>query len=255
MTLLVSAAVWVLSTASAPQNTPKSNAGKCDEALAKLCPMWQPKQQCQLCAGIHQHDLRVADCTPDEVRDFCIFGNSCGAVPVSCAPNCAGAIAKSLMDCSASGGGTVTLSAGIYHCNDAAIADHQPMLKLSGLKNVALVGATSSGDFHATGPDPTATTLLIYGMKAAFSISSSSNIQITNIQIDMERQPYTFGKCTAVTPTSFTLTCTLYLPICSLIVPILTLCYLIFGGCLRSLRHKQLIQKRIHFRRQYQIIC
>jgi hypothetical protein len=99
------------------------------------------------------------------------------------------------------------LSAGIYHCNDTAAPDYQPMLELSGLNNVALVGAAGSGGFDTAGPDTTATTLLFHGMKAAFAIGSSSNIKVQNIQIDMMRQPYTFGKATAVTATSFTLAC------------------------------------------------
>ena len=186
------------------------NAGfsvNCAEALATVCPEWQPKQQCQVCAGVHQHALRVAECTPEEIHKFCSLRRTCGTVPLSCAPNCASAIVKSLMECSALGGGTVTLSAGIYHCNDTAAPDYQPMLHLEGLKDVALVGAAGSGDFHTPGPDPTATTLLFHGMKAAFEIGSSSNIKVQNIQIDMVRQPYTFGKATAVTATSFTMEC------------------------------------------------
>jgi len=204
LALLVSA---VASEAHAAAGHTAARGNDCVEALTTLCPEWQPKQQCQVCAGVHQHALRVADCTPAEIHEFCSFGDTCGTVPLSCAPNCATAIVKRLTECSASGGGTVTLSAGIYHCNDTAAPDYQPMLELSGLNNVALVGAAGSGGFDTAGPDTTATTLLFHGMKAAFAIGSSSNIKVQNIQIDMVRQPYTFGKATAVTATSFTLAC------------------------------------------------
>lgn len=206
--LLLALLVTPVASVAHAGHASRAPRGNCVEALTTLCPEWQrPKQQCQVCAGVHQHALRVADCTADDIREFCSFGDTCGTVPLSCAPNCATAIIKSLTDCSESGGGTVTLSAGIYHCNDTGAPDYQPMLQLSGLKNVALVGAAGTGGFDTAGPDPTATTLLFHGMRAAFAIGSSSNIKVQNIQIDMVRQPYTFGKATAVTATSFTLAC------------------------------------------------
>ena len=133
------------------------------------------------------------------------FERSCGAVSaVSCAPNCGSAIVTALETCSASGGGTVTLSAGIYVVNDTTPAAG-PSLPLRNLANVQLVGAAGSGDYYTAGPDPAATTLMIYGLRGAFALSNCSNVRVRNIQIDMNRLPYTYGQCTAATETSFTL--------------------------------------------------
>jgi hypothetical protein len=228
----------------------------CIEALTTLCPEWQPKQQCQVCAGVHQHALRVAECTPQEIRTFCSLGDTCGTVPLSCAPNCASAIVKQLTQCSASGGGTVTLSAGIYHCNDTAAPDYQPMLHIEGIKNVALIGAAGSGKFNSASPDPTATTLLFHGMKAAFEIGSSSNIKVQNIQIDMVRQPYTFGKATAVTATSFTLECACSWHYCVHTRSLRSPCASEpLNRCFATPRREQSTQRHTHFRHLSQTTC
>ena len=134
-----------------------------------------------------------------------IHGRSCGAVPTSCAPGCANAIVTALKDCAAGGGGTVSLASGTYHLNDSNwVADGQPMLILRGLHNVTLAGQAGSGDYYGREIDPTATTLLIYGLRGAFSLSNCSNVHITGLQIDMERQPYTYGRCVAADKGSFT---------------------------------------------------
>jgi hypothetical protein len=117
----------------------------------------------------------------------------CGTVPLSCAPNCGSAIVTALSDCSASGGGTVSLSAGIYIVNDTSPASG-PALLLTDLMNVNLVGEAGSRDYYSTtGPDPSATTLMIYGLRGAFSLSNCSNLIVKGVQVDMERQPYTYA--------------------------------------------------------------
>ena len=131
------------------------------------------------------------------------FARSCGPVPLSCAPNCGGAIVKALTDCNAGGGGTVTLSAGIYEMNDTGAKDHQPIMTVAGLSGVALKGETGSGDYYTAGPDPTATTLMVHGMKGFASIADSANVRFEGLQVDMLRQPYTYGQCTKVSGDSF----------------------------------------------------
>ena len=98
-------------------------------------------------------------------------GGACGSVPLACAPNCAAAIRDALTKCSAAGGGTVVLAAGLYHLNDSAVEQLQPMIALSGLANVALVGQPGAGRYDSLAPDPTATTLLVYGMRGGRSRS------------------------------------------------------------------------------------
>ena len=135
-----------------------------------------------------------------------IISRACGVVPLSCAPTgCAKAIVQAMQDCSASGGGTVSLSAGTYHLNDTNwVPIRQPMLILKNLNSVALVGHAGTGGYYTDGPDPTATTLLIYGMQGAFSWSNCTNIKARGLQVDMHRQPYTYGICTAASVSSFT---------------------------------------------------
>jgi hypothetical protein len=97
-------------------------------------------------------------------------------------------------DCSAAGGGTVTLSAGIYVVNDTAPATG-PALFLRNLNGVALLGEAGTRAYYTAGPDPSATTLMIYGLRGAFSLSNCSDVSVKGIQVDMERQPYTYVGC------------------------------------------------------------
>ena len=131
--------------------------------------------------------------------------SACGSVPLACAPNCAAAIRDALTKCSAAGGGTVVLAPGLYHLNDSAVAELQPMIVLSGLANVALVGQPGAGRYDSMQPDPTATTLLVHGLQGTFALSDSNNIRLQGIHVDMARQPYTYGQCTAVGNGSFTI--------------------------------------------------
>jgi hypothetical protein len=133
-----------------------------------------------------------------------VVAAACGGVPLSCAPSCGSAITAALNGCSAAGGGIVQLRAGVYHLNDSLISspDLSCLIKLDGLSNVVLAGAGGAG----RGPDPTATsTLLIHGLRGAIWVHNSTNIRFEHLDIDMARVPYTFGKCTAVTPASMTL--------------------------------------------------
>ena len=127
--------------------------------------------------------------------------SSCGAVPLTCAPNCGSAIERACVTCSSAGGGTVTLAAGTYHANDAVGGT----VALKNLHNVALVGQAGSGDYYTAAPDPTATTFLVYGLRGFLSLTNCTNMQIKGIQVDMKWQPYTYGQCTAVDPASFTI--------------------------------------------------
>ena len=133
------------------------------------------------------------------------FSRGCAAVPLSCAPGCAKAIEDALIACSTAGGGTVQLAPGTYHANDSSwVADGQAMVILKGLQNVRLQGQTGSGRIDTPQPDPTATTLLVYGLHGAFALSNCTNVQIVGIQVDMARQPYTYGQCTAADAGTFT---------------------------------------------------
>jgi hypothetical protein len=144
------------------------------------------------------------------------MGQDCGTVPLSCKPNCATAIATAVTKCSSGGGGTVLLSAGIYVLNDTAIADGQMLIVLNNVHRVALVGAASSRDSSgrhtrslASTPSTKApgksTTLMIYGLRGAFEVSNSSNVAFRFFEVDMVRQPYTYGKCVAVAKNAFSI--------------------------------------------------
>ena len=133
------------------------------------------------------------------------FSRDCGVVPLSCAPNCASAIQRALTACSVAGGGTVTLATGTYHANDTSwTPNRQPMIILKNLRNVALAGNPGSRIYDSPNPDPSATTLLLYGLHGAFSLANCSNVKISGIQVDMVRQPYTYGQCVSVDESSFT---------------------------------------------------
>ena len=144
-----------------------------------------------------------ADAAARNPRSY--FSRDCGIVPLSCAPNCASAIQLALTACSAAGGGTVNLVAGVDHANDTSwTPNRQPSIILKNLRDVALAGNPGSRIYDSPNPDLTATTLLLYGLHGAFSLANCSNIQISGIQVDMVRQPYTYGQCVSVDESSFT---------------------------------------------------
>jgi hypothetical protein len=207
------------STASAPARLPAmmrvpSRGLSCAATLDRLCRSSSSSsgtstttQQCDACAGAHQAQLRRAGCSNAQVQAWCAqLERGCGTVPLSCAPNCASAIQHALTACSASGGGSVKLSAGVYHLNDSSwVASGQPMIILKDLRNVALVGHPGSGRYDTRDPDGAATTLLIYGLRGAFALSNCTAIKIRGVQVDMDRQPYTYGRCIAADEGSFTI--------------------------------------------------
>ena len=124
----------------------------------------------------------------------------CGTVALTACSggSCAATIAGHIAACSASGGGIVLLEPGTYHLNDPDVGEMAPMLPLNNVAAVTLQGAT-----HPNGT--VATTLMIHGLRWGFSVAQSTNIVFRNFAMDMARQPYTYGKCVAVTSDSFTI--------------------------------------------------
>lgn len=127
---------------------------------------------------------------------------ACAGVPLSCAPNCGAAITAALHACSASGGGTVQLVAGIYHLNDSYTwaAQQAQLIKAEGLTDVGLAGAAGrAGGYNHPQPDNATTTLLVYGLRGAVVVFQSTRVRFVNIDIDMARLPYTFGVVSSAT--------------------------------------------------------
>jgi len=181
----------------------EASADSCGEALQRLCaPSARGATSCSVCCGQQQHQLREAQCSAAMCDAFCSRPSSagCGAVPLSCSPHCGAAIKTAMDSCSASGGGEVTLLAGIYHINDTT-----PSIVLSGLQDVSLRGSPGTSGFTTTGPDPTASTLMFHGRRMGFQVSGSQNVSFFGFQIDMSRQPYTYGQAVAVEADSFTI--------------------------------------------------
>ena len=122
---------------------------------------------------------------------------ACVTVPPTCAPNCGGAIAEAMRSCSASGGGVVSLLPGVYALNDTGVPPAMPVVAVHDVHNVTLAGAGGAG--------PTATTLLLHGPRAAFSVSGGSRVGFSGLAIDTHRPMYTYGRCTSVTADNFTI--------------------------------------------------
>jgi hypothetical protein len=195
LTLLTAAVALLLPAAT--------TSASCADELRASCPLrqYRSREACDVCCGRHQHALRAAACAAADCEVYCSSeATTCETVEPSCSPRCGSAIAAALARCSAGGGGTVQLVAGEYHVDDTAT-----QIALSGLSDVALVGAAGTGGFRTAGPDPTATTLMFHGIRSAFSVSDSARVSFTSLQIDMARQPYTYGQCVAVDADSFTL--------------------------------------------------
>ena len=150
--------------------------------------------------GITSHDAH-AHVDPSRPR-------LCGTVPPSCAPNCGEAITSALHACSAAGGGTVQLTAGVYHLNDslAWAGRGQQLIKAQDLTDVSLVGATTaiSRGYNHSQIDPRATTLLVYGLRGAVTVFRSRRVRFVDLDIDMARLPYTFGYVSAATDDTMT---------------------------------------------------
>jgi hypothetical protein len=74
--------------------------------------------------------------------------------------------------------------------------------------NGALIGegetASESSKYSQRRIDPTATTLLVHGLRGGFSLNDAVDIKLSGFQMDMARMPYTYGHCTAATPSSMT---------------------------------------------------
>lgn len=147
------------------------------------------------------------------VHSAATHGDACGGVvPLSCAAtaSCAVQITQAVMRCSQSGGGTVHLAAGTYHLNDtgAAFGQFAPMLQLGGVHNVVLAGhpgaAYASSGYQQPNADPSATTLLIHGLRGGVLLQDSSGVTFSGLQVDMARMPYTYGRCTAATGSTMT---------------------------------------------------
>ena len=195
-----SAQCWTASAPASPRLRPAARAPAWGQVMARgplvaaLLPV--------LMAVLTSLSLAAARRTiPPSTAENNAASASCGSVPTSCSPNCGAAIHAALSACSASGGGTVSLQPGVYHVDDP----HDAPIALTGLSDVALVGAAGTGGFNTDGADPTATTLMLHGIRQAFSVSNSARVAFRGIQIDMERQPYTYGQCVAVAPDSFVL--------------------------------------------------
>ena len=123
---------------------------------------------------------------------------TCSALsPPGCPPaSCAGRIGAALRSCSASGGGVVRLAPGVFHLNDSAVPPGQPMVALTGLANVSLVGSA----------DATArTTLLIHGYRTGMQLTAGRGVTLAHLELEMARYPYTYGTATSVANTSFEL--------------------------------------------------
>lgn len=139
--------------------------------------------------------------SPSATQDT-LSSAACAGVPLSCAPNCGAAITAALHACSASGGGTVQLVAGVYHLNDsyAWAAQQAQLIKAEGLTDVWLAGAAGrTGGYNHPHPDPAATTLLVYGLRGAVVVFQSTRVRFVNLDIDMARLPYTFGVVSSAT--------------------------------------------------------
>eukprot|EP01051_Picozoa_sp_SAG22_P026233 SAG22_NODE_8176_length_677_cov_0.979239_1_plen_204_part_10 len=133
--------------------------------------------------------------------------SGCRTVPLDCAPACAAAIEAAAYACSASGGGAVRLVAGEYQLNaDTDAGKGQSLsglIRLKGLADVAIVGQAGSGRFDGPSADPTATNLLIHGLHGGFKVADSVNMTFENLQIDINRMPYTYGRAKSVGGTHF----------------------------------------------------
>ena len=117
--------------------------------------------------------------------------------PLACTPGkCASVIAAALRQCSDAGGGVVRLAGGIYHLNDSSVSSGAPMIALSNVSNVSIVG--SADQLRPS-------LLLIHGSQTGFQLSAAHAITLEHLELDMARYPYTFGTATAVTATSFEL--------------------------------------------------
>ena len=105
-------------------------------------------------------------------------------------------IGRAMSACSEAGGGTVRLSAGNFSLFSAT--DLAPSILLSGLSDVNL-----AGDGALDAPCAShSSRLILQDLAAGFSITNCSNITFSNFLVASARLPYTFGRCTAVGPTS-----------------------------------------------------
>ena len=60
------------------------------------------------------------------------------------------------------------------------------------LRGAAGVGAAPGAQLQAAQPDPTATTLMLHGLRAGIFVSNSYQLRLEAFQIDMARLPYTW---------------------------------------------------------------
>lgn len=119
-----------------------------------------------------------------------------------CPPaTCGATIAAAMRACSRQAGGTVVLGPGIFHLNDTLVTEMAPLITLSNIRGVALVGSSGSNRTNQG-----TTQLLIYGARAGFALDNVQQVRFADFEIDMVRLPYTYGRCTAVTANSFTIT-------------------------------------------------
>ena len=120
---------------------------------------------------------------------------SCGSLTTTdCQPDCASAIVTRMRECSAAGGGTLSLGAGVYHLRGVS-ADFAATL--TGVSAVVLTGPSGTGE-------PTAT-LMLHGLLGGFHLVNTTALQFARITIDMYRLPYTYGKVSSVAKNSFTM--------------------------------------------------
>ena len=103
----------------------------------------------------------------------------------------ASTISAAIASCSRSGGGSVTLARGIFHISEAIVG--------TGIRNVHLRGQGGSGNANAGG-----TEFLLTAVTNTFSFTNASNIKVSGISVDMQRQPYTYGRAVAVSNDSMT---------------------------------------------------
>ena len=99
------------------------------------------------------------------------------------------------------------LSPGVYHLNDSFAARPQlsAVLALEGLTNVALVGEPTQPGYAQSRIDRSATTLLVHGLRGAVSMNNCTRVRFQSLDIDMARQPYTYGRAISATDLSTTI--------------------------------------------------
>ena len=99
------------------------------------------------------------------------------------------------------------LSPGVYHLSDSFAARPQlsAVFALEGLTDVALVGKPTQPGYAQSRIDRSATTLLVHGLRGAVSMNNCTRVRFQSLDIDMARQPYTYGRAISATDLSTTI--------------------------------------------------